>query len=296
MRHIAAAFYNTPHAITVDKLEEIRAFLQTRFASSEASAAPRVAAGPRDGVQMVGRVAVVPVFGVLAQRMNMMSDISGGTSTEQLGGTIDSLAADPAVKSIVLNVDSPGGSVFGIQELGDKIQAARNSKKVIAVANSMAASAAYWISAQASEVVVTPSGQVGSVGVIAAHTDQSKLEESAGLKTTLVTAGKYKAELDPSQPLSEDARANLQDAVDKYYSMFVKAVAKGRDVTPYRVEADFGQGRMLLAKDAVRAGMADRIGTLEDTLKRLGAGEQAAGARARAADMAALGLPTGAMP
>lgn len=288
---IAAAFYNTPHAITVEKLAEVQAFLEGKFRGVE-SAGPRVNAGPRDGVQMVGRTAVVPVMGVLGQRMNIMSEYSGGTSTEQIGQTIDSLAADAHVKNIVLNVDSPGGSVFGIQELSDKIQSARRSKRIVAVANSMMASAAYWLGSQASEIVVTPGGQVGSVGVIAAHTDQSKFEENMGLKTTVITAGKYKAELDPSQPLSEDAKAAVQDAVDKYYSMFIKAVASGRGFAASKVDSDFGQGRMKLAADAVDAGMADRVDTLEGVLRKLTGEANAAGQRERAAQMAAAGIAT----
>lgn len=286
---IAAAFYNTPHAITIEKLAEVQAFLEGKFRGVE-SAGPAVKAGPRDGVQMVGRTAVVPVMGVIGQRMNVMSEFSGGTSTEQLGQTIDSLAADAQVKHIVLNVDSPGGSVFGVQELSDKILAARRTKRITAVANSMMASAAYWLGSQASEVVVTPGGQIGSVGVIAAHTDQSKFEENMGLKTTIITAGKYKAELDPSQPLSEDARAAVQDAVDKYYSLFVKAIAAGRGIDSAKVIADFGQGRMKLAADAVAAGMADRVDTLEGVLRKSSA--SAAGERERAAQMAAAGIAT----
>lgn len=309
---IAAAFYNTPHAITPEKLGEIRAFLEGKFALpgsiedaragafNEDRPPPGPTAGPRDGVQMVGRVAVVPVMGVIAQRMNLMSAFSGGTSAEQLGATIDALAADKSVRAIVLNVDSPGGSVFGIAELGDKIHAAKADKKIVAVANATAASAAYWIASQASELVVTTSGQVGSIGVIAAHTDESAADEKNGIKTTIISAGKYKAE--GYLPLTDDARAAMQANVDKMYGMFVRAVARGRGVTENRVDSDFGQGRMLLAKDAVAAGMADRVATLEQTLRRLGAdGEATQGARADdggrfrrevQARMAELGLPT----
>ncbi len=274
---IAAAFYNTPHAITPEKLAEIGAFLTPRiFEDVRAFDTPPVTAGPRDGYQLVGRVAVVPVMGVIAQRMGMLSAFSGGVSTEQLGATIDSLVADTGVKSIVLNIESPGGSVYGVPELADRMLAARDRKKIVAVANSYAASAAYWLASVSSEIVVTPSGSVGSVGVIAAHQDTSKADEAAGYKTTLVTAGKYKAETDPSVPLSAEARDNLQAAVDAYYSMFVKSIAKGRGVSASKVDADFGQGRMLLAREAVAAGMADRVATLQQTLVRLGADEQAA--------------------
>jgi ClpP class serine protease len=165
---------------------------------------------------------------------------------------------------------------------------AREEKKIITVANPMVASAMYWLASQTSEIVVTPSGMAGWVGVIAAHTDETKAEEMRGEKTTLVYAGRYKAE--GYQPLTEDGKAAMQDRVDKMYGMFVRAVAKGRGVSAAKVDSDFGQGRGLMAKDAVAAGMADRVATLEDTLRRLGADDAARAGRDRTAQMAALGL------
>lgn len=294
-RSIFAAFFNTPHAIMPEKLAEIEAFLTPKFLAkakaSKEESEPK--AGPRDGVQMVGRVAVVPVMGVLAQRMGMMGQMSGGTSTEQLGATIDNLVADRGVKAILLNIDSPGGSVFGIPELGAKILVGRDEKKIVAFANSTAASAAYWLASQCSEIVVTTGGRVGSIGVIAAHTDESKAEEMQGIKTTYITAGKFKGE--GMKPLTDDSQAAMQAEVNTLYDSFVAAVAKGRGVTANRVESDFGQGRMKFAKDAVESGMADRVATLEQTLRRMGgddAARGAAAARERTAQMAAMGLPT----
>jgi signal peptide peptidase SppA len=286
---LAASFYNTPHAISAEKFAEIEAFLKTRFTNAAAETA-EYKAGPRDSVQMVGRVAVVPVYGVLAQRMNLMTEMSGGTSTQMLGAAIDNLVSDRTVKAIVLDVDSPGGSVFGIQELADKIHAATKEKRIVAVANSTAASAAYWLASQASELVVTTGGQVGSIGVIAAHTDESKAEEMAGVKTTLITAGEFKGE--GYRPLTDSAMGAMQQQVDAIYSTFVRTVARGRVVSDTRVEKDFGQGRMKLAKEALSAGMVDRIATLEQTVRRLAGDDAARGARDRAAQMAANGLAT----
>jgi ClpP class serine protease len=115
------------------------------------------------------QIAVLPVYGVLAHRMNLITAMSGGMSTEQLGGAVRAAASDPTISAILLDIDSPGGSVFGVQELADEIYQARQSKPVYAIANATAASAAYWIGSQASEFVVTPSGQVGSIGVVAVH-------------------------------------------------------------------------------------------------------------------------------
>jgi capsid assembly protease len=118
--------------------------------------------------------------------------------------------------------------------------------------------------------VVTPSGQVGSIGVYCAHQDESKALENEGIKINLISAGKFKVEGNPTEPLSPDARAAIQDKVDAYYSMFVNAVARNRGAAAADVRNGYGEGRMLLASDAVKARMADRVATLDDVLAKLG--------------------------
>ena len=151
---------------------------------------------------------------------------------------------------IVLLVDSPGGSVYGIAELANKINALKGEKKIIGMADSVAASAAYWLASQCSELVCCPGGQVGSIGVLAAHEDQSGAAEQAGVKTTLVTSSKYKGEGNPFGPMDDDARAEIQSKVDAYHAMFVAAVARGRGVSEGVVNKTFGQGRMSMAVPA----------------------------------------------
>jgi signal peptide peptidase SppA len=218
-----------------------------------------------------GAIAVLPLYGTISQRMDLFSAISGGTSTEQFTGWLRAALNDPQVTSIVMDIDSPGGTVTGVQELADEIYQGRQQKSIIAVANSMSASAAYYLGSQASEFVVSPSGEVGSIGVFAAHEDVSQALESAGIKTTFISAGKYKTEGNPYEPLSTEARDSMQAKVDAYYQQFVNAVARGRNVTAAKVEESFGQGRMVMSKPAKAAGMVDRIATLDQTLKRLGA-------------------------
>lgn len=223
-----------------------------------------------------GVVAVVPVHGPISSRLHMVQDMSsGGTSAEGIALALRQALAAPNVSAIVLDVDSPGGSVFGIQELADEIAAARGSKPIVAVANGLAASAAYWIAAAADEVVVSPSSQVGSVGVYAAHDDVSKAAEQKGVRRTFVHAGKYKVEGNPFEPLSDEARSELQRTVDRYHAAFVKSLARGRGVSQAAVRERFGEGRMFGAVEAVERGMADRVGTLEETIGRLHARAQA---------------------
>jgi signal peptide peptidase SppA len=189
--------------------------------------------------------------------------------------------ANPNIGAVVVDIDSPGGEVSGLEELATKIYKYRGTKPMVAVANTWAASAAYRIGTAFDELDVTPSGEIGSIGTYTKHTDYSKMLEKEGVETTIVSAGEFKAEFNPYEPLSEAAKAELQASVDHYNGMFVKAVAKHRGVTVATVKKDFGRGRMIRAKDAVELGMADRVATLEETIRRVG-GMLSSRAKARA--------------
>lgn len=218
-----------------------------------------------------GAIAVLPLTGTISHRTSLMSDTSGGTSTEKFSKWLRAAVQDPGVKAIVIDCDSPGGTVDGVPELADEVFKARASKTIIGQVNAMSASAAYYILSQCSEIAVTPSGEVGSIGVFAAHEDISKAADMQGVKVSLVSAGKYKTEGNPFEPLSDDARQAIQSQVNDFYDMFTKAVARGRATTQSQVKSGYGEGRMVLAQQAVKDGMADRISTLDQTLSRLGA-------------------------
>ncbi|MCL4848737.1 MAG: S49 family peptidase [Acidobacteria bacterium] len=232
--------------------------------------AARTADGPGRGeLQVRDGVAILPVYGVLAPRLNLVEEISGGTSTGALTGQLRQALAEPSIHAIVLDVDSPGGSVFGIDELATEIHGARGQKPIVAVARHQAASAAYWLASQADEVVVSPSGMVGSIGVFVEHWDESAMDAELGLKVTLVSAGKYKTEANPYEPLNDEARAALQATVDGYYALFTRAVARGRGVPVDAVRSGFGEGRMVMAQAALKAQMVDRVETLDATIRRM---------------------------
>ena len=215
-----------------------------------------------------GAVAVIPIQGVMAQHMSLLGRMSGGSSTDAIGRQVSAAAGDPNVKAIVLHVESPGGSTYGLPELADRIFEARSAKPVIAHVDSYAASAAYWVASQATEVVASPGGDVGSIGVYALHDDYSKALEKAAVKRTMVYAGKYKVEGNPAEPLSEEGRDAMQQRVDAAYKDFLTAVARGRDTDVDTVAETYGEGRMVRATDALKRGMVDRIATFEETIKR----------------------------
>lgn len=201
------------------------------------------------------------------------------SSTDRIGQILAALRGAPDVKTVILEIDSPGGSVYGVHELAKQIRALRAEKKVVGIANSLAASAAYWIGSACSEFWVTPGGEVGSIGVWQMHMDVSKALEVEGVTVTLVSAGEHKVETNPFEPLSDEARAFMQQRIDEYHELFLKDVAEGRGVKVSDVRENFGKGRVFGAKQAVAAGMVDKIGTLAELLEKVGA-RRAAGSRA----------------
>lgn len=274
-QEMLAEFVRTPWAMLPDRLASLYA-LVAGAARGDSQAQEELEAKITDWraekiAQADGRIGLISIADVITHRSWW------GISTTQVARDLRAFAADPSIKVIILDIDSPGGTVSGVEELAREIHAAREHKPIVAVANSMAASAAYWLASQASDVVVTPTGQVGSIGVYAGHADYSQAFEKMGIKVTLVHAGRYKVEGNPFQPLDDEARAELQRSVDEYYRMFVSAVERGRG----ELSEDVMQGRMYSAEQALKHRLVDRVATLDETIQRYAG--QAQGARGKRA-------------
>jgi signal peptide peptidase SppA len=254
-----------PWAIDPDMLPSIAAVLAHRLAHDtplDAVAFEKHApAGPAPS-----GVAVIPVYGVIAPRMNLLSDISGGATFEGLTVALNEALADREIGTILFDIDSPGGSVLGATEFAAAVRQAREKKHLIAHAHYQMASAAYWPFASAHEIVGSDSSVVGSIGVYSIHRDLSKALEQHGIKLTYISAGKYKVEGNDTGPLSEDALAHIQGTVNSFYGRFVSDVAKGRGATVEAVKNGYGEGRVLPSDQALAARLIDRVATFEDTL------------------------------
>lgn len=215
------------------------------------------------------RVVVVPIHGTIAHRADAFELSSGGTSCEWVTTVMNRLAADETVRAIVLDVDSPGGSTEGLKVAGDAIFAARQVKPIVAVSNSMMASAAFWLGSQAHEIVVEPGGGAGSVGVFMLGLDYSKHLEKEGISVNLIKFGRNKVEGHSYAPMSDETRAQFQSEVDYLGVQFHEAIARGREVSVEQVAANYGDGRYYLAHEALAHGMVDKIATLDETIARL---------------------------
>lgn len=277
LRSIVNAVYSSPWAILPEKLDEILTVIEDREAglvSSQDEIAARIGSGTRPANQQTNGVALLNLYGTISQRIGLMESASGGTSCESFLRAFNAAVASPDVATIVINIDSPGGSVHGVREAAAAVYAARGKKRIVTQVSGQMASAACWIGCAADEVRISPSSMAGSIGVLLAHNDYTEADKKAGVNRTYVYAGKFKTE--GAGTLSPEAIAARQEMVNTIYADFVGDVARFRDATAEAVRDGMGQGRMLLAQAAVRAGLADTVGTLDELLAELGVGSAAA--------------------
>ena len=188
--------------------------------------APQLLAGPEARASHKAQTLAagqVGIFGVLGQ-----NDWFADSDYSAIRASVRRALADPNARTVDLVIDSPGGSVLGLPETADVIHAANRIKPVRAFVTGIAASAAYWLASQASTITLTPSGEVGSVGVLDIHANISGALANAGVKVTAVTAGPHKVERAPFTELSDDAKAHMQSSVDAWYGDFLGTIQIGR--------------------------------------------------------------------
>jgi capsid assembly protease len=261
--HLASRVFGTPLMIARAKLEVILGVLGPRFMGAAlAPIAPETDPPPQTSIT-VERIAVVSVIGTLVSRSGHLDAPSGLLSYGDIGQAIAGAMADPTVRGVILDVDSSGGEVGGLFDLVEQIRSIRSEggKPLWAVANESALSAAYAIASTADRVYVTRTGEVGSIGVVAIHADESGADAKAGIAWTFIFAGDRKIDGNAHEPLSERARGTIQADVDRLQSEFCALIAGNRGVGSEAVRntnAAIYRGEL-----AVRAGLADRVGTLD---------------------------------
>lgn len=282
--HLASRIFNTPLLMHPEKLDAIIAGLGGRLLGAE----PRnVDSQPGDegmftsrrperrrdedeqGVYHLhrGGIASVNVFGGLSHRTRMTADSMVIRGYQEVARDIRAAAVAPDVHTIVLHLDSPGGEVAGAFELAAALRDLAGGKRLIAMVDAMALSAGYLIASQTDEIVITPTGLVGSIGVVMRHVDFSRALDSEGIEVTHIFAGDHKVDGNPYEPLPASVRADFQSEIDATYADFVRAVVAGRSLTEEHVQGT--QARTYRATDAVRVGLADRVASFDQLLSEL---------------------------
>lgn len=236
---------------------------------------------PRGEAVRIGRASVISIKGPMGK--GSWIEWWGGTDTSRARRSVLAAAADSQVDSIILDVDSPGGTVDGTDDLGVAVAMAAKVKPVIAQVGGMAASAAYWVASQASEIRAQRSDMVGSIGVRCLLFDTSKYFEEAGVRPVLVDTGTHKSTGAPGVPVSAEQEAELRRVVDRLYEEFLGAVMSGRGLSK-KALMPYADGRMFFADEALAAGLVDRItprdATLGEAVRDAAAAERSRRARA----------------
>ncbi|WP_264736379.1 MULTISPECIES: S49 family peptidase [unclassified Wolbachia] len=205
----------------------------------------------------VERTAIIPIHGILTKKPGAFDEMLGMTSYEQIEVQVKQALEDSSIETILLDIDSPGGEVNGIFDLADFIYSARAKKRIVAIANDDAYSAAYAIASSAEKVFVSRTSGVGSIGVIASHIDQSRFDEKQGIKYTTIFAGSRKNDLNPHEPMTSESLESLKKEVDRLYEMFVQLIARNRGLSIEKIRST--EAGLYFGENAVEIGLADGI-------------------------------------
>lgn len=282
--HLAARIFNTPLLIAPGKLDAIIAGLGERL-SGRALQLPEAAhalapamfstkrgADSGAGYTIVDGVAVLNIGGALVHRTRMEADSTMLLGYNDLSAALENAMADPAVHAVLQVYDSPGGEVQGAFEYAERVAALRGKKPLHAIADGMAASAAYLGASAADSIAISATGYAGSIGVVMRHVDFSRALEADGVQVTHIFAGAHKVDGNQFEPLPSTVRAELQADINGLYELFINAVAERRGMSADAVRAT--QAAIYRGQHAIKAGLADRIATTDQMITEL-AGQRA---------------------
>jgi protease IV len=199
------------------------------------------------------RIALVRVEGPILDSKDVIDELKGHVK-------------DPSIKAIVLRIDSPGGAVAPSQEIYEEVRKAVAKKKIVVSMGSVAASGGYYIAAPATRIVANPGTLTGSIGVIMEIPNVEGLMNKIGVKTEVIKSGRHKDIASVFRGIKKEEKEILQGVLDNVHEQFIKAVAEGRKMLIEDVK-NIADGRVFTGEQALKAGLVDEIGNLEDAIK-----------------------------
>ena len=272
---LAEQVFGVPHYVTRQTMDSVKAVLLPRIHGTADDSGIMLALGQNnegnaEHVQPTGGIAVIPVHGILVPRRGQITQACTElTSYERIRSQLNVALNDPSISEIVLDINSGGGAAAGCKELADFIYQSRETKPITAIVNFSAYSAAYFIAAACSKIVVSQTSGVGSIGVIMEHLDTSKLEENAGVKFTTFYRGDNKNNGSPHAPLSDEASSMFNSLIDEAYVTFTTSVAEYRGLDTQTVINT--QAGLFVGPNAVSAGLADEVSDPQNAINTIAA-------------------------
>ena len=269
--YLASRLYGTPLLIARPKLEVILGVVARKLAGDTLATPPpaNVDAGMTGGLQIVEGIAILPVLGTLVRRASYIGAASGLTSYHDIEAMAEQAFADPIVKAVLLEIDSSGGEAGGVFDLAQRLRALSQTsgKPLWAIADEAALSAAYAIACAADRLWLTRTAEVGSIGVVAVHVDESVADAKAGLNYTFLHAGAHKVDGHPHAPLPAPVAADIQADIEQLHEQFIALVAGFRRATVDAIRDT--EARVYRGEAALQAGLADQIGTRAEAITAL---------------------------
>lgn len=268
--YLASRLYGTPLLIARPKLDVILGVVARKLAGDTLATPPPDVQLRSDSLQITDSgIALIPILGTLVRRSSYLGAASGLTSYHDIEAMAESAFADPQVKAVLLEIDSCGGEAGGVFDLAQRLRmfAQTTGKPLWAIADEAALSAAYALACAADRLWLTRTAEVGSIGVVAVHVDESVADAKAGLNYTFLHAGAHKVDGHPHAPLPAPVAADIQTDIEHLHDQFVELVAGFRRLTPDAVRAT--EARVYRGEAAITAGLADQVGTPRDALMAL---------------------------
>ncbi|MCZ4128614.1 S49 family peptidase [Stutzerimonas balearica] len=269
--YLASRLYGTPLLIARPKLEVILGVVARKLAGDTLATPPpaTVDAGMTGSLQHLEGIAVIPVLGTLVRRSSYLGAASGLTSYHDIEAMAEAAFADPEVRAVLLEIDSSGGEAGGVFDLAQRLRSLSQTsgKPLWAIADEAALSAAYAIACAADRLWLTRTAEVGSIGVVAVHVDESVADAKAGMTYTFLHAGAHKVDGHPHAPLPAPVAADIQADIEQLHDQFVALVAGFRRLTPEAIRDT--EARVYRGEAAVQAGLADQIGTRAEAITAL---------------------------
>ncbi|WP_409626463.1 S49 family peptidase [Tepidimonas sp.] len=271
MPYLASRLYGTPLLIARPKLEVILGVVARKFAGDTLATPPpsRTDSGLGGDLQVQDGIAILPILGTLVRRSSYIGAASGLTSYHEIEAMAEQAFADPQVRAVLLEIDSSGGEAGGVFDLAQRLRqlAQTSGKPLWAIADEVALSAAYAIACAADRLWLTRTAEVGSIGVVAVHIDESVADAKAGLNYTFLHAGAHKVDGHPHAPLPATVAADIQADIEQLYTQFIALVAGFRRLPPKAIRDT--EARVYRGEAALQAGLADQIGTRAEAITAL---------------------------
>lgn len=273
--HIAQMAFNVPLLATAQLADTVTSFLQNKISGSvidHIGNGQQMAAGNASSIKLGNpengeSLTVIPVHGILVPRRFAIEACDEMMSYELLRTQLTQALNDDGVTEIVLDINSGGGNAQGAFEIAEFIYQSRDIKPIRCVVNFNAFSGAYLIAAACSEIIVSDTSGVGSIGVYSKRLDLTQYYQDQGVKIHTFYRGARKIDFHPDSELSEDERTNIENNMESTYQKFINAVAKYRNLTAEAViatEADCFEGQQ-----GIELGLADRMATPQDAINQI---------------------------